>query len=103
MKYSFFPVSVGKEEEDEGIEKKTSITCGVCGAVRYYTHIKQTRKFKIHSCESCRKLITRCIRSVRSGTPNTRFRSSFVCSGNGKNIFSFFFLLPFCKIDYNVH
>lgn len=37
------------------------IVCGVCGAERYYRHLKQARKFGVYSCETCRKFITKTI------------------------------------------
>lgn len=39
----------------------TTITCGVCGAVRFYRFIKQARKFNIYTCEFCRKFISKLI------------------------------------------
>jgi len=39
-----------------------AIKCGVCGAVRIYRFVKQARKFGIHSCESCRKFISKMIK-----------------------------------------
>lgn len=39
-----------------------TVTCGVCGAVRFYRFIKQARKFNIYSCESCRKFISKMIK-----------------------------------------
>ncbi|KAF5274604.1 hypothetical protein FQA39_LY07216 [Lamprigera yunnana] len=39
-----------------------TVTCGVCGAVRFYRFVKQARKFNIHSCESCRKFISKMIK-----------------------------------------
>ncbi|XP_066586233.1 histone-lysine N-methyltransferase trithorax [Prorops nasuta] len=39
-----------------------TIKCGVCGAVRFYRFVKQARKFGIHSCESCRKFISKMIK-----------------------------------------
>lgn len=39
-----------------------TVTCGVCGAVRFYRFVKQARKFNIYSCESCRKFIAKMIR-----------------------------------------
>lgn len=40
----------------------TTVTCGVCGAVRFYRFVKQARKFGIYSCESCRKFITKLLK-----------------------------------------
>ncbi|KAG6461675.1 hypothetical protein O3G_MSEX012779 [Manduca sexta] len=49
----------------------TTVTCGVCGAVRFYRFVKQARKFGIYSCESCRKFISKLLKkeklSQRSG------------------------------------
>lgn len=49
----------------------TTVTCGVCGAVRFYRFVKQARKFGIYSCESCRKFISKMLKkekvSQRSG------------------------------------
>ncbi|XP_065166058.1 LOW QUALITY PROTEIN: histone-lysine N-methyltransferase trithorax-like [Atheta coriaria] len=39
-----------------------TITCGVCGAVRFYRFVKNARKFNIFSCESCRKFISKLIK-----------------------------------------
>ncbi|KAB0800971.1 hypothetical protein PPYR_05325 [Photinus pyralis] len=39
-----------------------TVTCGVCGAVRFYRFVKQARKFNIYSCESCRKFISKMIK-----------------------------------------
>ncbi|XP_046435204.1 histone-lysine N-methyltransferase trithorax [Neodiprion fabricii] len=39
-----------------------TVKCGVCGAVRFYRFVKQARKFGIHSCESCRKFISKMIK-----------------------------------------
>ncbi|XP_076675822.1 histone lysine N-methyltransferase trithorax isoform X2 [Andrena cerasifolii] len=52
-----------------------TIKCGVCGAVRFYRFVKQARKFGIHSCESCRKFISKmikrqaCAKSTNSALP----------------------------------
>ncbi|XP_076635366.1 histone lysine N-methyltransferase trithorax [Colletes latitarsis] len=52
-----------------------TIKCGVCGAVRFYRFVKQARKFGIHSCESCRKFISKmikrqaCAKSTNSTLP----------------------------------
>ncbi|XP_014612848.1 PREDICTED: histone-lysine N-methyltransferase trithorax [Polistes canadensis] len=52
-----------------------TIKCGVCGAVRFYRFVKQARKFGIHSCESCRKFISKmikrqgCAKSTNSPLP----------------------------------
>ncbi|XP_012280456.1 histone-lysine N-methyltransferase trithorax isoform X2 [Orussus abietinus] len=39
-----------------------TVKCGVCGAVRFYRFMKQARKFGIHSCDSCRKFISKMIK-----------------------------------------
>lgn len=39
-----------------------SIKCGVCGAVRFQRLVKQTRKFGIQSCVSCRKFVSKMIK-----------------------------------------
>lgn len=44
-----------------------TVTCGVCGAVRFYRFIKQARKFNIYSCESCRKFIAKMIKRQSCG------------------------------------
>nr|XP_018910042.1 PREDICTED: histone-lysine N-methyltransferase trithorax-like isoform X1 [Bemisia tabaci] len=41
--------------------KANTIVCGVCGAVRFYKFKKQTRKFGVISCESCRKFISKMV------------------------------------------
>ncbi|XP_024947703.1 histone-lysine N-methyltransferase trithorax isoform X2 [Cephus cinctus] len=52
-----------------------TVKCGVCGAVRFYRFVKQARKFGIHSCESCRKFISKmikrqaCAKSTNSTLP----------------------------------
>lgn len=50
----------------------TTVTCGVCGAVRFYRFVKQARKFGIYSCESCRKFISKMLKkeklSQKAGT-----------------------------------
>lgn len=43
-----------------------TVTCGVCGAVRFYKFVKQARKFNIYSCESCRKFISKMIKRLAS-------------------------------------
>lgn len=43
-----------------------TVTCGVCGAVRFYRFVKQARKFNIYSCESCRKFISKMIKRHQS-------------------------------------
>nr|XP_031836151.1 histone-lysine N-methyltransferase trithorax [Nomia melanderi] len=50
-----------------------TIKCGVCGAVRFYRFVKQARKFGIHSCESCRKFISKMIKrqACAKSTNNT--------------------------------
>ena len=53
----------------------TTVKCGVCGAVRFYRFVKQARKFGVHSCESCRKFISKmikrqaCAKSANSTLP----------------------------------
>ncbi|CAH1955673.1 unnamed protein product [Acanthoscelides obtectus] len=54
-----------------------TVTCGVCGAVRYYRFVKQARKFNIYSCESCRKFISKMIK--RSSCGNKNAQSPLVC------------------------
>lgn len=49
-----------------------TVTCGVCGAVRYYRFIKQARKFNIYSCESCRKFIAKMIKRQACGNQNVQ-------------------------------
>lgn len=44
-----------------------TVTCGVCGAVRFYRFVKQARKFNIYSCESCRKFISKMIKRQTCG------------------------------------
>ncbi|XP_026497451.2 histone-lysine N-methyltransferase trithorax [Vanessa tameamea] len=39
-----------------------TVTCGVCGAVRFYRFVRQARKFGIYSCESCRKFISKLLK-----------------------------------------
>lgn len=55
-----------------------TVTCGVCGAVRFYRFVKQARKFNIYSCESCRKFITKMIKRQACGGKNTQ--STLVCN-----------------------
>ncbi|CAH0402360.1 unnamed protein product [Chilo suppressalis] len=43
----------------------TTVTCGVCGAVRFYRFVKQARKFGIYSCESCRKFISKMLKKEK--------------------------------------
>ncbi|XP_045522406.1 histone-lysine N-methyltransferase trithorax [Pieris brassicae] len=43
----------------------TTVTCGVCGAVRFYKFVKQARKFGIYSCESCRKFVSKLLKKDR--------------------------------------
>lgn len=47
-----------------------TVTCGVCGAVRFYRFVKQARKFNIYSCESCRKFIAKMIKRQACGGNN---------------------------------
>ncbi|RZF40075.1 hypothetical protein LSTR_LSTR002478 [Laodelphax striatellus] len=50
------------EVDTQTMTKKTHrITCGVCGAIRFYKFLKQARKFGLWSCESCRKFVSRMI------------------------------------------
>ncbi|KAG5897396.1 hypothetical protein JTB14_013488 [Gonioctena quinquepunctata] len=49
-----------------------TVTCGVCGAVRFYRFVKQARKFNIYSCESCRKFIAKMIKRQACGGKNTQ-------------------------------
>lgn len=39
-----------------------TVSCEVCGAVRFYKFVKQARKFNIYCCESCRKFISKMIK-----------------------------------------
>lgn len=55
-----------------------TVTCGVCGAVRYYRFIKQARKFNIYSCESCRKFIAKMIKRQACGNQNVQ--TTLVCN-----------------------
>lgn len=55
-----------------------TVTCGVCGAVRFYRFVKQARKFKIYSCESCRKFISKMIKR-QSCAKNMNNISTLVC------------------------
>ncbi|XP_061728766.1 histone-lysine N-methyltransferase trithorax [Cydia pomonella] len=48
----------------------TTVTCGVCGAVRFYKFVKQARKFGIYSCESCRKFITKLLKREKLAHKN---------------------------------
>lgn len=47
-----------------------TVTCGVCGAVRFYRFVKQARKFNIYSCESCRKFVSQMIKRQTCGKSN---------------------------------
>lgn len=47
-----------------------TVTCGVCGAVRFYRFVKQARKFNIYSCESCRKFISKMIKRQSNKNSN---------------------------------
>ncbi|CAH2230369.1 jg19186 [Pararge aegeria aegeria] len=42
-----------------------TVTCGVCGAVRFYRFVRQARKFGIYSCESCRKFISKLLKKEK--------------------------------------
>ncbi|XP_072401860.1 histone-lysine N-methyltransferase trithorax [Diabrotica undecimpunctata] len=55
-----------------------AVTCGVCGAIRFYRFIKQARKFNIYSCESCRKFIARMIKRQACGNENNQI--TLVCN-----------------------
>ncbi|KAJ8923805.1 hypothetical protein NQ315_010387 [Exocentrus adspersus] len=55
-----------------------TVTCGVCGAVRFYRFVKQARKFNIYSCESCRKFIAKMIKRQACGGKNTQ--TMLVCN-----------------------
>lgn len=60
-----------------------TVTCGVCGAVRFYRFVKQARKFNIYSCESCRKFISKMIK--RQSCSKSISVPSLVChKGQGK-------------------
>ncbi|XP_011298309.1 histone-lysine N-methyltransferase trithorax [Fopius arisanus] len=54
------PQNVPANQTNPGITG--TVKCGVCGAVRFYRFVKQARKFGIHSCESCRKFISKIIK-----------------------------------------
>ncbi|XP_056646115.1 histone-lysine N-methyltransferase trithorax [Diorhabda sublineata] len=54
------------------------VTCGVCGAVRFYRFLKQARKFNIYSCESCRKFIAKMIKRQACGNKNNQI--TLVCN-----------------------
>lgn len=56
-----------------------TVTCGVCGAVRFYRFVKQARKFKIYSCESCRKFISKMIKRQSCAAKNSCNVSTLVC------------------------
>ncbi|XP_063980460.1 histone-lysine N-methyltransferase trithorax [Diachasmimorpha longicaudata] len=60
------PFSVTNTQNVPGNQTNSGLTgtvkCGVCGAVRFYRFVKQARKFGIHSCESCRKFISKMIK-----------------------------------------
>ncbi|CAG9855277.1 unnamed protein product [Phyllotreta striolata] len=49
-----------------------AVTCGVCGAVRFYRFLKQARKFNIYSCESCRKFIAKMIKRQACGNKSNQ-------------------------------
>ncbi|KAF5273368.1 hypothetical protein FQR65_LT04660 [Abscondita terminalis] len=51
---------------NSNISPPGTVTCGVCGAVRFYRFVKQARKFNIYSCESCRKFISKMIKRQSS-------------------------------------
>ncbi|KAK4872174.1 hypothetical protein RN001_016298 [Aquatica leii] len=51
---------------NSNISPPGTVTCGVCGAVRFYRFVKQARKFNIYSCESCRKFISKMIKRQTS-------------------------------------
>ena len=54
-----------------------TVTCGVCGAVRFYRFVKQARKFNIYSCESCRKFISKMIK--RQNNMNSMSTPTLIC------------------------
>nr|WAB05089.1 histone-lysine N-methyltransferase trithorax [Colaphellus bowringi] len=54
-----------------------TVTCGVCGAVRFYRFVKQARKFNIYSCESCRKFIAKMLKRQACGSKNTQ--TTLIC------------------------
>lgn len=63
-----------------------TVTCGVCGAVRFYRFVKQARKFNIYSCESCRKFISKMIK--RQTCAKNCSIPTLVChKGQGKSLF----------------
>lgn len=62
-----------------------TVTCGVCGAVRFYRFVKQARKFNIYSCESCRKFISKMIK--RQACSKNLTVPSLIChKGQGNHI-----------------
>lgn len=42
--------------------KSGFITCGICGVIRHYKYVLQTKKFGIYSCEPCRRFILKMIK-----------------------------------------
>ncbi|XP_044742098.1 histone-lysine N-methyltransferase trithorax [Chrysoperla carnea] len=56
------PFSMSASSVDTASVSPGTVTCGVCGAVRFYRFVKQARKFSIYSCESCRKFISKMIK-----------------------------------------
>ncbi|XP_065221802.1 histone-lysine N-methyltransferase trithorax-like isoform X2 [Planococcus citri] len=58
------------------------ITCGICGSVRFYKYILQTRKFGIYSCEPCRRFILKMIKYSKQ--PNSEILKCKAETGVGK-------------------
>lgn len=55
-----------------------TVTCGVCGAIRFYRFIKHARKFNIYSCESCRNFIAKMMKRQACGKQNIQM--TLVCN-----------------------
>lgn len=49
----------------------STLTCGVCGAVRFYRFIKKAKIFNIFSCELCRKFIAKMIKCQKNKSIGT--------------------------------
>lgn len=46
------------------ITSSKSVSCGVCGSVRFYKFVELGKKFGVYCCEQCQKFISKIIKSV---------------------------------------
>lgn len=75
-----------------------TVTCGVCGAVRFYRFVRQARKFGIYSCESCRKFISKLLKKDKM-VLRTQPVITHCVRGEGKEMCNTFFYIFQYKLN----